>query len=248
MLFTVQDAGGGAGTWTVELRPQSASAGASLELPPLITVPPGGSTTFAVAAKASAGAPTGDDTGFVILRQGAVTRKIPYAFFVSTPQLPIIGSPSPMHDVQRGQTRLGASRVERVPLARLAVRPARHLHRPVRRRGRRRAHLRDAHRRARRELRRGDRVLVARLARGRWLLGSLDENDVQGYAGTPTNVNSFTLNYELNIGAAGAVFPKPKTYYFSIDSPTLPNSGRTVGGQYVLRSWINDVYRRRHRS
>ena len=30
MLFTVQDAGGGAGTWTVELRPQSASAGASL--------------------------------------------------------------------------------------------------------------------------------------------------------------------------------------------------------------------------
>ena len=69
MLFTVQDAGGGAGTWSVELHPQSASQGASLELPPVVTVPVGGTTTFAVAATAAAGSPTGDDTGFVILRK-----------------------------------------------------------------------------------------------------------------------------------------------------------------------------------
>ena len=33
LLLSVRDAGGGAGTWTVELQPQSASAGATLELP-----------------------------------------------------------------------------------------------------------------------------------------------------------------------------------------------------------------------
>ena len=38
-----------------------------------------------------------------------------------------------------------------------------------------------------------------------WLLGSVDENDVQGYDGTPVNVNSFMFNYQLDVGAAGAV-------------------------------------------
>ena len=39
---TVSDAGGGAGTWTAEIRPQVASAGATVEAAP-VTVPPGGS-------------------------------------------------------------------------------------------------------------------------------------------------------------------------------------------------------------
>ncbi len=242
MLFTVSDAGGGAGTWTVELHPQSASAGASLELPPVITVPPGGSATLALAATATAGAPTGDDTGFVILRQGAVARKIPYAFFVSTPQLPTIGSPSPMRELQRGQTKLGASRVEvyRWPGSPFGP-PASYTGPSVDEGGVEHTYVMHI----------GEPVVNFGAAIeasepgslvDAWLLGSLDENDVQGYAGTPTNVNSFTLNYELNVGAAGAVFPRPKTYYFSIDSPTLPDIDRTVGGQYVLRSWINDVY------
>ena len=34
-----------------------------------------------------------------------------------------------------------------------------------------------------------------------WFLGSLDENDVQGYAGTPVNVNNLTIDYLLDIGA-----------------------------------------------
>jgi hypothetical protein len=72
-----------------------------------------------------------------------------------------------------------------------------------------------------------------------WLLGSLDENDVEGYAGTPVNVNSFTLNYQLDVGAAGAVFPRPKTYYVSVDSPKI--QGKLLGGRYLLRSWVDDV-------
>jgi hypothetical protein len=242
MLFTVSDAGGGAGTWSVELHPQSASQGASLDLPPVVTVPVGGSTTFAVGATAAAGSPTGDDTGFVILRKGTVTRKIPYAFFVSTPDLPSVGSPSPMHDVQRGQTKFGASRVDvyRWPGSPFGP-PASYTGPSVDEGGAEHTYVMHI----------GEPVVNFGAAIesqepgslvDAWLLGSLDENDVQGYAGTPTNVNSFTLNYELNVGAAGAVFPRPKTYYFSIDSPTIPDINRTVGGRYVLRSWINDVY------
>jgi hypothetical protein len=70
-----------------------------------------------------------------------------------------------------------------------------------------------------------------------WLLGSVDENDVQGYDGTPVNVNSFMFNYKVDVGAAGAVYARPKTYYFSIDSPTLPDVNETVGGQ-MLRQMI----------
>ena len=40
-----------------------------------------------------------------------------------------------------------------------------------------------------------------------WLLGSLDENDVQGETGTPMNVNPLTFDFGLAIGAAGVVFP-----------------------------------------
>jgi hypothetical protein len=242
MLLNIQDAGGGAGTWSVELHPQSASGGAALELPPVITVGPGGSTTLAVAATATAGAPTGVDSGFVLLRKGAVTRKIPYAFLVSTPDLPSIGSPSPMRELQRGQTKLGASRVEvyRWPGSPFGP-PASYTGPSVDEGGVEHTYVMHI----------GEPVVnfgaaVESSEPGSlvepWLLGSLDENDVQGYAGTPTNVNGFTLNYELNVGAAGAVFPRPKTYYFSVDSPTLPDIHRTVGGQYVLRSWINDVY------
>jgi hypothetical protein len=74
-----------------------------------------------------------------------------------------------------------------------------------------------------------------------WLLGSLDENDVEGYAGTPTNVNSFTLGYGVNVGAAGAVFPRPKRFYVAVDALRDSSTGRLLAGRYVLRSWVDDV-------
>ena len=51
-----------------------------------------------------------------------------------------------------------------------------------------------------------------------WLLGSKDENDVQGYAGTPVNVNPLTIDYPLDVGAAATVFPRLGTYYVAVDS------------------------------
>jgi hypothetical protein len=75
-----------------------------------------------------------------------------------------------------------------------------------------------------------------------WLLGSLDENDVEGYAGTPANVNSFTTNYRFNVGAAGAVFPRPKQFFISVDAARDPFTGRVQAGRYLLRSWVDDVF------
>jgi hypothetical protein len=74
-----------------------------------------------------------------------------------------------------------------------------------------------------------------------WMLGSPDENDVQGYAGTPVNVNNLTIDFPLDIGAAAAVFPRTKSYYVSVDSGRDPFTGKSLAGSYVLRAWVNDL-------
>ena len=74
-----------------------------------------------------------------------------------------------------------------------------------------------------------------------WFLGSPDENDVQGYAGLPVNVNNLTIDYPLDIGAAGTVFPRTKAYYVAVDSGRDLFTGRPLGGAYVLQAWVDDV-------
>ena len=46
LLLAIQDAGGGAGSWSVTVQPQSASDGTTIDAPPVVTVPPGGTTTL----------------------------------------------------------------------------------------------------------------------------------------------------------------------------------------------------------
>ena len=75
-----------------------------------------------------------------------------------------------------------------------------------------------------------------------WLLGSLDENNVQGYGGTPVNVNGYMPDFIFNVGAAGAVFPALGSYYVAVDSGRDPFTGEVARrASYTLRSWINDV-------
>jgi hypothetical protein len=74
-----------------------------------------------------------------------------------------------------------------------------------------------------------------------WLLSAPDENTVQGYAGTPVNVNGIMVDYRVDLGAAGAVFASPGRYYFSVDSQSDPVTGKSLAGSYVLRSWVNDL-------
>ncbi len=74
-----------------------------------------------------------------------------------------------------------------------------------------------------------------------WFLGSLDENDVLGYAGIPVNVNGQLPDFLYSIGTAGGVFLPPGRYYVSVDSGRDLFTGRSLAGRYTLRSWVNDV-------
>jgi hypothetical protein len=250
---TVSDAGGGAGSWQVELQVQSSSAGIALDVVPAISLAPGGSTTFQVVARASGDAVAGDAFGFVVLRQGAVVRRIPYGFSVTRPGL-AGAQPIALRPLQTGDTRVGAdrARVYRWPTTPFGVVGLFGLDEGVDDDGRETVYAVDV---GAQVVNMGVAVvqpppdvgapiqslLFANAPIHPWLLGSLDENDVQGYAGTPVNVNGLMPDYLFSVGAAGTTFPRPGRYYVSVDSGRDPFTGRALAGRYVLRSWINDV-------
>ncbi len=239
LLLSVSDAGGG-GTWTVELRAQAQPAGAALEVAALVTLAPGGTSEVPVVVQAGADAAAGDGYGFLLLRRGGTVRKVPYAFFVTRPGLessPVVS----LREIQRGDTRRGVSRAEtyRYPGAAFGQPPA-YGDAPVREDGAETLYRFDL------DLPVANAgAAIVSASNGSlvhpWLLGSRDENDVQGYAGTPANVNQLTPDYPLDIGAAATVFPTPGTYYVSVDSARDRFTGAPRGGSYLLRSWVNDV-------
>jgi subtilisin family serine protease len=241
LLLRIEDAGGGAGTWQVELRPQSTGSGTAVEVPGNVTIAPGGAVEIAVAARAAAGAPTSDSYGFIVLRQGAVTRRVPYAFFVSQPGL-AAHPPRRLRTLQTGDTRAGTSRVSvyRFPTAPFGPHPT-YTGPPVQEDGAERVYVTHIDEPV---VNFGVSVIASTPGTlvDAWLLGSQDENDVEGYAGTPANVNSFTTNYRFNVGAAGAVFPRPKQFFVSVDAARDPFTGRLHAGRYVLLSWVDDVF------
>jgi hypothetical protein len=74
-----------------------------------------------------------------------------------------------------------------------------------------------------------------------WMLGSLNEDDVQGYPGTPVNVNGLTYEYQFDNGATAVDFPPEGRYYVVVDSRADPYTGEPLRGAYLLHSWQNDV-------
>jgi len=238
LLVRLDDAGGGAGTWQVQLAAQAATAGTSVALPGLISVPPGGEAELPVVAQAAAGATAGENYGFVVLRKGVVTRRIPYLFLVSRPAL-ADATVQPLRRTQTGDTRSGTSRVTqyRYPVAPFGNAPDQP---PMVQDGAEHVYVTSIGRPA---VNAGvsilDRSTGARL--DPWYLGALDENTVQGVAGTPVDVNNFTYDYLQPVGAAGAAFPRQGQYYVSVDSGRVRFTNKSAAGRYVLRSWIDDV-------
>ncbi len=240
LLVRVTDAGDGGGTWQVELHPQAATSGAGLDVPPAIVVPPGGEADLVAVARAAAGAASGENYGFVLLRKGDVTRKIPYEFIAERPQLELL-QPKRLKKFQLGDTINGANRVTSYccPAAPFGPAPdyvgptmdesgaetlyVTSIDKPVANLG----------------------VAVESATAGAlihpWFLGSPDERDVQGYAGTPVNVNNLMADFSVDLGTAGASFPRVQRFYVSVDSGNDPFSNRPLPGRYVLRSWVNDV-------
>ena len=240
LLLAVSDAGDGGGNWTVSVQPQANPAGVSLELPGVVSLAPGGRVHVPIVAHAAANATPGDAYGFVVLERGSVTRRVPYAFLVTKPGLadaPVVA----LKRIQTGTTRTGPNRatVYRYPAAPFGPAPD-YVGTPVREDGADKVY----------SMRVNDAVVnagVAVIAQSPgalvhpWLLGSRDENDVQGYAGTPSNVNALTFDYQLDIGAAALVTPRIGTYYVAVDSGRDIFTGRSLAGSYVLWSWQNDV-------
>ncbi len=241
-LVTLSDAGGGAGTWQVELHTQSATGGTDVELPSSVVVPAGGggTTTLSVAATASSSATPGDDYGFVVLRRGADTLRVPYLFLVTRPGLEAVPVKK-LHRFQSGSTRPGTSHasVYRFPSWAFGPPPS-YTGSAMNDAGAEKLYATLVNRPV-------ANIGVSVIARSPnslihpWLLGSRDENDVQGYAGTPVDVNDFTFDYRYDLGAAAAIFPRQKRYYVSVDSGRDQLTGRQYPGRYVLKSWVNDV-------
>jgi len=71
----------------VQLEPQAATTGTAVDVVGNVNVPPGGEADLAVVARANSGAPAGENYGFVVLRKGNLTRRVPYLFLVSNPKL-----------------------------------------------------------------------------------------------------------------------------------------------------------------
>ncbi len=249
---TVSDAGDGAGTWTAEVQAQVASAGASVEAAP-VTLGPGGTAVMQIVARASAGAVQGDNFGFVVLRRGSDVRRIPYAFSVSRSSL--TGAPvTPLKAVQSGDTRTGEdrARVYRWPTSPFSILGIFGVDPSVNDDGKEKIYSLDIQRQAanagvvvvrpRPKLSAG---ITALLSSNQpihpWFMGSLDENDVLGYAGIPVNVNGQLPDFLFSIGTAGGVFLPPGRYYVSVDSGRDLFNGRSLAGPYTLRSWVNDV-------
>ena len=205
-----------------------------------VTLSAGGDTLLTAVARASADAAAGDDYGFIVLRKGDATRRIPYEFTVERPGLRIGHAREAQELPGRGHA-LGRRQGERLPLADRAVRPGGELQRAAGRRERRREALRHRPHPAGGQHRRRRRRPVAGSLIDPWFLGSRDENDVTGYTGTPVNVNSYLFDYRADVQAAGLQYPLQGRYYVAVDSGHSEFTGRSFAGRYLLHSWVNDV-------
>ena len=241
LLLSLTDAGDGAGAWTVEIHPQAGSPDASIgPATSVVTLAPGGTVDVPIVASASFHAPTGDDYGFVVLRRGADQVRVPYYFSVELPQIAraprVTIKRNQLGDTSEGTSYVGAYRFPAEPFGP----PPSYSGRPMNEDGaehvytvRVNTHVANAG--------------VAIVAAGRntlaepWFLGSLNEDDVQGYAGTPVNVNSLTFEFQFDNGVAAVDFPREGRYFVSVDSRADPSTDQPLRGPYLLHYWQNDV-------
>jgi len=240
MLVTLSDAGGGDGTWSLEIQPQAATAGVGLDAPPSVTLAPGGVAALPVIARIAAGAIAGEQFGFIVLTRGADRRRIPYFFLVSRPALQTVPV-TRLQPIQLGTTAQGTSRAAVYRFPSTPFGPAPNFTGPAMDEvGAERLYVTNLNRVAANI---GVSVIVS--SEGSvihpYFLGSRDENDVQGYTGTPVNVNAYTVDYRFEVGAAGIQFPVQGRYFISVDSGRDRFTGKRQSGAYILNSWVNDV-------
>jgi Subtilase family len=240
MLVLASDAGDGAGTWSVTVAPQTQTNGVEIDVPQQITIGPGGDAAVPVIVRVAANAGTGENTGFVELSGAGVTRRIPYSFLVERPALENMTA-VPLQKLQTGSTATGTSHVSAYccPSAPFGQ-PPNYVGPAMNEDGSEHLYWTAINEPA---VNFGVSVLAESPGAliDPFVLGSKDENDVQGYAGIPTDVNSLTYDSQLDIGAAGAQFPRLQRFYVAVDSRADPFTNQPLKGSYLLNAWINDV-------
>jgi subtilisin family serine protease len=221
----VTDAGGGAGDWSVSIRPQVSSPGVTLSSQPTLSVP--GTLTLTASARRSA--TQRDVGGFVVLSRAGKTRRLPFWFRVTTPRLSrqparVLRRPG----IYRGNTRGRKALVPRyrypddptgVGLPRVLAGPEQvfrvRLRRPV-------ANF-------------GVALLTPSHVQPRIVLGG-DENHQAGPTALPLNVNPYLPTLGDPVPVSGIVSPPPGVYAVVFDSPTRGGAGR-----FRFRFWVNDA-------
>jgi hypothetical protein len=188
-----------------------------------------------------ANAGTGENTGFLVLTQGTVSRRVPYAFLVERPGLERMRA-VPLKALQVGSTAGGPNRVSTYccPSAPFGPPPT-YTGPPMNEDGT--EHL-YSYVLTQPAVNFGVSVILesAGALVDPFVLGSKDENDVQGYSGTPVDVNGFTFDYGLDVGAAGVQFPRIQRFYVAVDSRADEFTNQSAKGRYYLRGWVDDVF------
>ena len=222
---TLEDAGGGAGPWTVTFDSSGAPQGTQLGLPPTVTVP------GTLALDLVAGDAPGEIAGVIVLHRGTVARRVPFWGRVERPALSLAGARTLGRTaIYAGNTRGHQSLVETYrypevptggPVAARLAGPEQvfrvRITRPVANFGV--AIVRQGP---------GSRV-EPRVVRGG------DENRLTGYAALPLDQNPYVEEFGEPVPVAGALRPQPGTYYVVFDSPT-----RAGAGSFRFRFWIDD--------
>ena len=239
-LLTIADAGGGGGNWTVSVAPQAQGTGVEIDVPGTEPLAPGGDLALPIVVRVAADAATGENFGFIVLSGNGVQRRIPYAFLVERPALRKLTA-QPLGRVVTGDTAKGTSLVSTYccPAAPFGP-PPNYTGPTMNEDGSEHLYYKDI---TEPVVNFGVSVLAASPGAliDPFVLGSQDENDVQGYAGIPTNVNSLTFDANVDICAAGVQFPRLQRFYVAVDSRADPFTNRPQKGRYVLNSWVNDL-------
>jgi subtilisin family serine protease len=210
---TLEDAGGGAGTWTATVALQSGTG--PVVVPATVTVPGG----FVVTATGAA--TTGDETGFVVLTRGTDVRRIPFWFLTASPKL---GGerrlPLAKPGIHRGTTVGAPSLVTRYRYptggdnAYSGPERAYRFQVP--------AGAANA----------GVVVLSGRVTPHVTFDGS--EDRLAGYTGLPLDLNPYRKSYGTRRRIAGVVLPARGAYDAVFEAAGRP-------GPFTFRFWVNDV-------
>jgi subtilisin family serine protease len=222
------DAGGGAGTWQVQVRQVSRSPGVTLRAAASVIVP--GRLDFQ--AVVSPRAPARDGSGFIVLSRGSQTRRIPYWFRVTERRLArhsrtVLRKPGVYRGDTRGKRALVSSYrypaapgplgvVQRLDGPEQVFRFV--LRRPVANAG----------------------AVVLSQARGTHVSPRLvragNEDLLTGFSALPLRLNPYQPGFYA-IEPVVAVFrPSPGAYDLVFDTPS-----RRAAGRFTFRYWVDDT-------